>query len=70
MPVAELTEKDLGAVLRAVGARLGSDDTRELRDVLVILETQGLVQIEVTPRDITVKLPILANDPPVRILRT
>ncbi|HXC40264.1 MAG TPA: hypothetical protein VN667_15105 [Burkholderiales bacterium] len=57
------------ALLPMVGKRLGSDDTGELRDVLVILEKQGLVRVEVTPSRITVHLPMLGDDPPVTVAR-
>lgn len=69
MAVSLLTEKDLRALLPMVGKRLGSDDTGELRDVLVILEKQGLVRVEVTPSRITVHLPMLGDDPPVTVAR-
>ena len=69
MAVSLLTEKDLRALLPMVGKRLGSDHTHELRDVLVILEKQGLVRVEVTHTHVTVHLPMLGNDPPVSVAR-
>jgi hypothetical protein len=69
MAVSRLTDKDLSALLSAVGNRLGSDTTQELRDVLLILEKQGLVRVGLTHDMITIQLPTLTDDPPVTVSR-
>jgi hypothetical protein len=67
--VSQLTEQDLGNLLLAVGERLGSDSTQELRDVLIILEKRGLVRVGITHDVITIHLPTPADNPPVKVSR-
>ena len=65
-----LTQEDYRRLFQTLGARLGADNDQELRDILVILQRLGLVQIFANRHTIRVTLQrvcfeiVRAKDPP------